>query len=120
MEGPAFIKRDFDAEYIAKIPQPDKWVQFSSPPFAVTNSSFSDLPTRRFLSPFGKPDEEFTILIPIEMDTHAINYIENNPGIVPGIYLFYIGENWEIFLNEHLFLSQTHLDENGQITPNCK
>ena len=115
MDGPAFIKRGFDIADI-KTPQGEEWVKFSSPPFTVTNSLLPELPRRRYFSPFGKPEEEFTIVIQIEMDNDAIIYMDNNPSIMPGIFFAFLGENWEVYLNGSLVRSELHLDKAGLIT----
>jgi len=125
MDGPAFIRRGFDIADIKKPPQPlypffplhgEEWVQFSSPPLTITNSLLPELPRRRFLSPFGKPAEEFTIVIQIEMDSDAIAYMDNNSSETPGIFFAFLGENWEVYLNGTLVRSELHLDEAGRIT----
>jgi len=113
----AFIRRGFDPEDILKIPSAaqTQWVKFNSPPFNVTNSGLPDLPKRTFLSPFGKPAEEFTIIIPIEIDIAAMRFMQTDSIEVPGIYFSCIGENWEIYINGFLVISEMHLDDNGQI-----
>jgi len=116
MNGPAFARRGFDQNDISRIPaEGGAWVRFKSHPFVITNSGLPDLPKRAYLSPFRTPDEEFTIIIQLDINSKTINYIENNPSAFPGIYFSIIGENWEIFLNGHLIQSQMHLDENGRI-----
>ena len=121
MEQPASIRRGFDPAQIMTIPvvsENNEWFSFDSPPLTVRNSNLPDLPNRTYLSPFGKPAEEFTIIIPIEMDDEAISMMENNAAIVPGFYFSIISENWEIYLNGNLIRSELHLDENGQIKSN--
>jgi signal transduction histidine kinase len=71
------------------------------------NSGLPGLPRRTYLSPFGKKAEEFTIILPVDMD---MEITEN-----PGIFLGYIGENWEIYFNGQLVITEMHLDENGKI-----
>ncbi|MCL2759482.1 MAG: HD domain-containing protein [Treponema sp.] len=110
MENPAFIRKGFDVNEILSVPEPDgtQWVRFYSPPLRIKNSLLPDLPKRKFLSPKGSPEQEFTIIIPIEMSQEALL-------VMPGMYLGYIGENWEIFLNGALVQSEMHLDESGKI-----
>jgi len=129
MTESAFIRNGFDPEDILKIPQLSdimnqeyystqyhtQWVKFNSAPFTVASSGLPDLPKRTFLSPFGKPAQEFTIIIPINIDIDTINFMQTDFSEVPGIYFSCIGENWEIYFNGSLIKSEIHLDENGQI-----
>ena len=119
MDGSAYIRWGFDPADILKMPEladdNAHWVLLESPPYTIARSNLPDLPKRRVLSPFGKPDEEFTIIIPIEMDSKDIAFMENNSSFVPGIYFAWLGENWQIFLNGHLVRSELYLDEAGQI-----
>jgi len=117
-KGDAFIKRGFDASHfadISEITESPEWFKFNSPPFTIVNSTLPDLPERTFLSPFGKPDEEFTIVIPIEIDSDTFDYLINVPSAMPGMFFGFIGENWEIYFNERIIRSEVHLDEYGQI-----
>jgi len=122
MDNPAFIRRGFDPDDILAIPgvttvktDESEWVRFSSPPLSVVNSNLPDLPKRTYLSPFGKPNEEFTILIQVDMDNKAFELLKTDPHIVPGVYFSIIAENWEIFLNGNLVRSEMHIDENLRI-----
>jgi len=121
MENSAYIKKGFNPDEIFTIPavtDSSEWVNLESSPFTVTNSSLPDLPNRRYLSPFGKPAEEFTIIIPVEMDDKGMEMLQGDSSVIPGIYISIIGENWEIFLNGNLIRSEMYLDENGQILSN--
>ena len=63
-------------------------------------------PERAFLSPFGRPEQEWTIAIPFT--------VEGSPPAFPGLYLAAIGDNWEIYLNGTLVRSEMHLDGNNE------
>jgi len=117
MECPAYIRRGFYPLEINKIPVIDgkEWVRFKSPPLRVMESPLPDLPRPHFLSPFRNGDEEFTIIIPVEIDSDAINFLKNDLAIVPGIFLAHIGENWEIYFNGRLIHSEIHLNGKGRI-----
>ncbi|MDR2943469.1 MAG: helix-turn-helix transcriptional regulator [Treponema sp.] len=60
------------------------------------------LPKRAFLSPYGRPEQEWTFVLPftVEVDT----------PIIPCLYLASIGINWEIYLNGTLIKKEMHLD----------
>jgi len=115
MEQPSYIKRGFNPAETPLI-KPHEWMRFNSPPLRVMNSPLPDLPKRTFLSPWGKPAEEFTIAILIEVGNDILDFLKTNPATQAGVYLGYIGENWEIYFNGVLARSEMHLDENGQIT----
>jgi signal transduction histidine kinase len=78
-------------------------------------SPLTDLPKRTYLSPFGKPAEEFTIAFVMELDDEDMAFINGDIIVRPGFFFAGIGENWEFFLNGKPVYSQMHLDENGRI-----
>ncbi|MDR2970803.1 MAG: 7TM-DISM domain-containing protein [Bacteroidales bacterium] len=107
MECPAYIKRGFDITEIQTHPAGNnEWLQFQSPQLRIVSSSLPDMPKRRFLSPRGMPPEEFTIIIPVEINSKTIANLPKST--MPGIYLAYIGENWEIYINGELVQSAMH------------
>ena len=125
MENSAFIRHGFDKNQLLKIPEIDEintegggWVGFKSFPLTIRNSLLPDLPKRTFFSPFGKPAQEFTIIIPIEIDVNAMAQLKDNSSGIPGLYFSIIGENWEIYLNGNLVSSQIFINEKGQIKNN--
>jgi len=65
------------------------------------------LPKRAFMSPFGRPEQEWTFAVPFTMDT--------DPPIIPCLYLASIGINWEIYLNGTLIREEMYLT-GGRIT----
>ncbi|MCL2801655.1 MAG: ATP-binding protein [Treponema sp.] len=121
MENSAYLKRGFNPNDIVNLPQiadNSEWVVLNSPPYNVSNSDLAGLPARKYLSPFGMPEEEFTFIIPVELDTKAMEMIQNDSSVVPGMYFSIIGENWEIYINGSLVRSEMHLDENGRMISN--
>ncbi|MDR0457159.1 MAG: 7TM-DISM domain-containing protein, partial [Treponema sp.] len=114
MDSPAWIRKGFDHNSILQMPTPSsEWVQFETSPPRVMNAPLPDLPKRTFFSPMGRKAEEFTIIIPVEMDGEAIAHL-NQAAVLPGIYFAHIGENWEIYINGNLVQSEMHLDKTGQ------
>ena len=118
-KSPAYIKRGFD--HVQLVPenfdrlaedlraQNSDWVRFHETwPLVVMDSLLADLPKRNFMSPLGGAEEEFTILIPLEIDAESFY-------LTPGLYLAGIGDNWQIFFNGALIASEIHLDKNGKI-----
>jgi len=123
---PAFVKRGFDTRELEKTPfeiyseiNAGKWAGFPSSGRRIKNSTL-DLPKRTYLSPWGNEAEEFTLIIPVEIDSPALTFLKENTSALPGIYFAGIGENWEIFFNGNLILSEMHFNEKGQIKANRK
>jgi signal transduction histidine kinase len=109
MDSPAFVRKGFDESELFKVPDTGgEWVQFKSKPLRIMESPLQNLPKRKYLSPLGTAAEEFTIIIPVEVD-----YEVNEK---PGIFLGYIGENWEVYFNGQLVISEMHLNVQGKIT----
>jgi hypothetical protein len=102
-EYPAWIRHGFDPADIDEVPtefpheDAGKWMRFDAPRLTIKTSPLPDLPKRAFLSPRGNRTQEFTVIIPLEMDGAAIEFLDDTQ-IKPGIFLAFIGENWEIFL----------------------
>jgi DNA-binding CsgD family transcriptional regulator len=71
-----------------------------------------ELPKRIFLSPWGKPEQEWTFTVPFTIDA---SLSDNDAPIIPCLYLATIGINWEIYLNGNLLKKEMHL-VNGRIT----
>ncbi|MDR0322273.1 MAG: hypothetical protein LBI28_12300, partial [Treponema sp.] len=116
MESSAFIRQGFDPAELREIPfDNDKWTGFESTPLRVKNSLLPNLPKRPFLSPKKIDAQEYTILIPVVLDDETSTFLAFNPSVTPGIFLAYIGENWEIFFNGIPVRSEMHLNESGQI-----
>jgi len=118
-KAPAYIKKGFNTADLHKIPNEGpqsvgEWVRFQTESLHVNDSSL-ELPKRRYLSPWGKDVQEFTINFLLEMDSKAMAYLNENLSIVPGIFIAGIGENWEIFFNGKLVRSEIHRIEAGRL-----
>jgi len=118
-ECPAFAKRGFDPADLLKVPdegpQADGvWKRFEGSSRRINDSGL-DIPKRRYLSPWGRNAEEFTIIFLLEMDSEAMAFLDGNISVVPGIFFAGIGESWEIYFNGELILSEMYLDETGRI-----
>jgi len=61
------------------------------------------IPKRPFLSPWGRPEQEWTFALPFTMKVET--------PIIPCLYLATIGINWEIYLNGTLIKREMHLVE---------
>jgi len=118
-EAPVYIKKGFDTADLLKIPDEStgEWKRFQTTSLHVNDSSL-DMPKRRYLSPWGKDAQEFTMNILLEMDSSTMAYLNGNLSVVPGIFIAGIGENWEIFFNGKLVRSELYQTENGRIKKN--
>jgi len=68
------------------------------------------LPKRAFMSPFGRPEQEWTLALPFTMD---MSLVRDDASIIPCLYLATIGINWEIYLNGTLIKREMHLTRRG-------
>jgi class 3 adenylate cyclase len=117
---PLYIKPGFDPANSRRIPMAaEGWTVIaasSSPaPVQVGALEIPGLPKRRFLSPFGEPEMEFTFLIPFTVGNEEFAVLTGKNAPVPGIFLAGLGDNWEIYLNGSRVMSEMHLDEAGRI-----
>jgi len=73
-------------------------------------------PKRMFLSPFGRPEQEWTFVLPFTMDTSKdASLLDGDTPVIPCLYLATIGINWEIYLNGTVIKKEMHLS-GGHIT----
>ncbi|MDR1949012.1 MAG: response regulator [Spirochaetaceae bacterium] len=122
-EYPAYVKNGFESEAAGKIPDLSTglWrviepkTEDQKKAILIRYSGIPEIPGRIFLSPFGREDREFTILIPFTISREQFEALEGNTSFRPGIFLAGIGDNWEILLNGKTVKSELHLDERGQI-----
>jgi len=70
------------------------------------------LPKRLFLSPRGRPEQEWTFVLPFSMDA---SILDGDTPVIPCLYLATIGINWEIYLNGTVIKKEMHLS-GGRIT----
>jgi DNA-binding CsgD family transcriptional regulator len=67
------------------------------------------LPKRIFLSPWGRPEQEWTFVIPFTTDGSLLGDPGVPPQVNPCLYLASIGINWEIYLNGTLIGKEMYL-----------
>jgi signal transduction histidine kinase/CheY-like chemotaxis protein len=96
---PLYLKRGFDpADTAAPDLRGGSWlVKEGWTNVIVGSRGLPGLPKRVFLSPFGKPEEEFTFVIPFT--------VNGKISVTPGLFLAGIGDNWEAYLNGTLVKS---------------
>jgi len=118
-ECPTYVRKGFDPADLRKIPDDGPqalggWKRFETSSRRIVDSGL-DIPKRNYLSPWGNSAEEFTVIFLLEMDSAAMAFLNGIVTVIPGIYFAGIGENWEVYFNGKLILSQMHLDETGRI-----
>ena len=111
-DSPAYVKHGFSPD---ELDIDETYIRFPAQSRAIIDSTL-DLPARRFFSPWGREAQEFTIIILVDIDSETYSLLTENQHPVPGMYFAGIGQNWEIYFNEKLIMSQMHLDKNGRIT----
>jgi len=84
----------------------DKWYGA-----VVRRLGLPGLPKRIFLSPWGRPEREWTFVIPFTMEASLLEASgkDGEIPVVPCLYLATIGINWEIYLNGTVIKKEMHL-----------
>ena len=100
---PLYIKADFNpSDAVSPDLQDGYWqVREQWSGAVIRRLGLPGLPKRVFGSPYGRPEQEWTFLIPFTMEADA--------PIIPCLYLASIGINWEIYLNGSLIRKEMHL-----------
>jgi signal transduction histidine kinase len=123
MASPAYMKSGFEPAY-ASLDDPEitDWEEelpVNHGRALITSGLMGSggEPNYNFLYPGRRRIEEYTLLIPFEIEKGKIAplYDNNNP-VSPGLYLAGIGENWEIYLNGNVIARQLHVNARGDIT----
>jgi signal transduction histidine kinase/FixJ family two-component response regulator len=119
-DSSVYVKRGFDPTVVNQTfdRSTDLWDAVipadSKMAMAVTNI-FPKNDMHVFLSPDDVADEEFTYVIPFEMNQQNLDLINSQPAVIPGLYLSGIGDNWAIYLNGQLIKTEVHLDDENQV-----
>jgi DNA-binding CsgD family transcriptional regulator len=111
---PLYVKSGFNPyDTVSPDLQDATWQTREQWPGAVIRRlGLPGLPKRAFLSPWGRPEQEWTFVIPFTTDTFIM---DAEAPVIPCLYLASIGINWEIYLNGTLIKSEMHLS-GGRIT----
>ncbi|WP_461255351.1 LuxR C-terminal-related transcriptional regulator [Treponema sp. R80B11-R83G3] len=107
-KSPLYIKAGFNpSDAVSPNLQDDSWqVRDKWHGAVIRKLDLPGLPKRAFLSPLGRPAQEWTFVIPFTMD--ASNKDADAP-LFPCLYLASIGANWEIYLNGTLIKKEMYL-----------
>jgi DNA-binding CsgD family transcriptional regulator len=106
---PLYIKADFNpSDSVTPDLQDGAWrIREQWHGAVVRRLGLPGMPKRVFMSPWGRPEREWTFVLPFTM--------EGDAPLIPCLYLATIGINWEIYLNGTLIRKEMHL-ANGRIT----
>ncbi|MDR3121731.1 MAG: hypothetical protein LBU58_10440, partial [Clostridiales bacterium] len=119
MVSPAYVKNGFEPAY-ASLTDPDAtdwdWKLPARHGRSLTAVGLSGSGLSEFLSLAARRIEDFTILIPFDLEADEIDLLYGDNPLSPGMYLSGIGENWEIYLNGEVLAKQLHLSPEGRIT----
>jgi len=111
---PLYVKSDFNlSDTVSPDLQDGSWLVKEQWHGAVIRRlGLSGMPKRVFLSPWGRPVQEWTFIVPFTIEA---SLLDNNAPIIPCLYLASIAVNWEIYLNGTLIRKEMHLS-GGRIT----
>jgi signal transduction histidine kinase/CheY-like chemotaxis protein len=125
---PAYIKTGFDLEIVKNTADQNavqdyggQWTVFEpteahkTVPLIIVNTDLKANPSRAFLSPFGRPIQEWTIIIPFTLDQRTKDFVVNQNTRLPGLFFSGLGDNWEIFINGVSVQANIDLSEDGGI-----
>ena len=116
MECEAYVKKGFDPAELHKVPNVDGgWALFESRPLWIMDAPLPGIPKYSHVTPRKGQTEEFTIVIPVEIDSGTIAFLNANPSALPGVFLASIGDNWEVYFNGTPVISEMHIDKTGKI-----
>jgi DNA-binding CsgD family transcriptional regulator len=112
---PLYIKADFNpSDAVSPDLQDGSWqVRNQWYGAVIRRLGLPGIPKRVFLSPYGRPEQEWTFALPFTID--ILLEKDADAPIIPCLYLATIGINWEIYLNGTLIKREMHLTD-GRIT----
>jgi class 3 adenylate cyclase len=115
LDFPLYVKPGFDPEDIHRAPQAAGWLVL--PPSnhrprtaRIPEFGFPGTPRRRFLSPAGAAEADFSFVVPF-----ISGAVPRRGSFIPALHFASLGDNWEIWLNGTLIRSEMHLDDAGRI-----
>lgn len=115
-KSPVFVRKGFAEEYIRQLPRKTgegvPWLHIPPSPRDDRTLRIPEMPFEL------DPDEvtEFTMLVPFQLGQEQYEKLGKRGGVVPGLHLASIADNWAIYLNGVQVRSEMHLDEDGRIT----
>ena len=111
---PVFVHLGFSQDLVNLVPDSTdpSWQVFpptQTGPRVIRYLEIRGIPKRKFFSLQNSQPVEITFVIPFTIDIRSLQ------GIIPGLHLASIGDNWEIFLNGNLLKSEIALTKEGFI-----
>jgi DNA-binding CsgD family transcriptional regulator len=104
---PLYIKADFNLSDAVSPDLQDWQLREQWPGAVIRRLGLPGLPERAFLSPWGRPAQEWTFALPFTMDESLASAVDK--PFSPCLYLASIGVNWEIYLNGTLIKREMYL-----------
>jgi len=106
---PLYIKAGFNpSDTVSPDLQDGSWhVREKWPGAVIRRLGLPGLPERAFLSPWGRPHQEWTFVIPFTTDVSLAR--DDDKPFFPCLYLASIGVNWKIYLNGTPIKREMHL-----------
>jgi len=100
---PLYVKADFNPSDVVSPDLQDGTWQIKEQWYGavIRRLGLPDMPKRAFLSPWGRPEREWTFALPFTINVDA--------PMLPCLYAASIGINWEIYLNGTLIKREMHL-----------
>ncbi|MDR3249072.1 MAG: 7TM-DISM domain-containing protein, partial [Treponema sp.] len=119
-EFPLYVKAGFDLADTLRAPTTGEWKvvkinPVNPEPVLIMKLDLSGTPKRTFLSLKREKEMEFTLVIPFTMPAVAMDALDKDNTLIPGINLASLGDNWEIYLNGSLVKAEMDLDGEGRI-----
>lgn len=114
----AYVREGFNKSSVTGVPDLSDGIWHAFPEGTrrtIRNANFADAPRTPFLSPFGNPVREYTLLIEFNMSREGFDHLTRT-DVVPGMFLAAIGDNWEIYINGNPVWTELHKDAEGKLT----
>ncbi len=114
-ERELFIKTGFSEKWITDLPNDPSWLRVPPGKSGKRSLNFMDLkirdkPVRKFLSFKETPAYTYTFVTSFFLSERDLN--ENR---FLGLFIKFIGVNWEVYLNGHLVKSEMYVSPDGNI-----
>ncbi|MBN2510253.1 MAG: hypothetical protein JXB03_08250, partial [Spirochaetales bacterium] len=120
---PLYVRMGFSADELNQSPRKSdtRWLEFPAAGPAgrtvrLKDLHFEGLPKRPKFSFFSYGTMEFTYHIPFELNRSQASVPAS--GVIPGLHIAAIGDNWEIYINGQRVHAAVDLDKEGNISRN--
>ncbi|MDR0550744.1 MAG: adenylate/guanylate cyclase domain-containing protein [Spirochaetaceae bacterium] len=113
---PALLKKGFNPEECGVMPSGPGWQRVNwRNKTLYAGDYFKEEKKFTLEKAFGKDVDEYTIIIPFNVNSDEYKIVSSSPTFVPGIELAAIGINWQVYLNGQLIREQMDIKPDGTI-----